>query len=196
MKQVIFMSVTGALALLSLAAVLTLWSRRVRENNLNKAVSTAMEQTLDSLEKGVSYRPANSEQMEAEFLQHLFRHVNAGDKNNIDKDMKLDVNVSECDPDKGIISVRVDETFTYPGGKKGNITVNRTAIREKEKEKKLINVNFSGYIKLVLEEGEKIDAPKDAKIYGKNVSYWTYKNVKRVEFPVKIIEDMELYPVY
>ena len=196
MKQVIFMSVIGALVLLSLAAVLTLWSRRVRENDLNKAVSTATEQTLGSLEKGVSNAPASSEQMEAEFLQHLFRQVNAGDNKNFDKDMKLEVKVSECDPDKGIISVRVNETFTYPGGKKGNVTVDRTAIREREKEKKLINVNFNGYKKLILEEGEKLNAPQDPRIYGKRVSYWTDNSGRRIQFPVIITEDMNLDPVY
>jgi hypothetical protein len=196
MKQVIYMSVSGVLVLLALVAVLTLWSRRIKENDLNKAVTTAEEQTLASLEKGSEDAPKDNNEMEALFLQLLFRQINAGDKNNMDNGMKLNVKVSECDPDKGIISVKVDETFTYPGGKKGNVSVKRTALREREKEKKLLTLEFTGYKKFSYEEGTIVDKPEQAVIDGKAVRKWKYTDGKNAEFPFELNNDVRLTPEY
>lgn len=174
--------------LLTIYSLMILHSRFLRQNELEKAVDHAMVNTFDMQEKGRKIFEDEND-MRSAFVKNLTGEFGEGDN------AKLSVRVRKADPVHGLLSVAVKEEFTYPGGKKGNISYARTMIKEKEGIPELITVELSGSRKYFLEYGSSF-TPQETRIGGRAVRAWTDEEGRKITFPISVDKPLKLSPVY
>lgn len=122
MKQltvIIGMAVTILIVTLS---ILSIESKSERADELNRAVSAAVKQTVEYSQKEGKNVISSKEEMVAEFVHLLFASLNnKGD---------IEIEVMSADYEEGLLDVEVTENFKYPNGKNGSVSVRKTAIYE------------------------------------------------------------------
>lgn len=121
MKQVINGSLMFVLAFFVLATVMTVSGRSVRKNELEKSVEHAAEQTVGSL-----LRKENRDMSREEFIEMFTENLSM----EIESDSEVIVSIMGADPQKGILSVRVEEEFHNPLGKMERVQSERTVMLE------------------------------------------------------------------
>ena len=142
MKQVVFGLMAGFIIILSLVAILTVEGRSSRENELNQALSAAVEETMTNLCTSKKYAVGSQEEFVADFCQALLERVHAGSGEATDDNLAIQVDVTGVDVEKGLLSVVVRETFTHPNGSIGTVTCDATAILEREKERQEVVISY------------------------------------------------------
>lgn len=117
MRYVLYGATCFVVFLCSIEMLLTVNARSSRKDELEQAVTLAVSITMENLAKGT----VNEEdELEAMFTERLTELVHS--------DSELEVQILAKDVEKGLLCVCVEETFTYPGGKKGTLSVSKTAI--------------------------------------------------------------------
>lgn len=194
MKQVIYMSVFSLIGLLIVISLFFLWGRQSRKNDLDNAVNTAMEQTMQCVLKGKG-EIANEEEMRDFFEKRLLKQINKGSEDACDENQEISIEYYESNPIKGILSCKVTQAFSYPDGRVGKVEVKRTALRERRRNMRFVEVVVLGEKKFIMEAGTKFDLSKHMKVDGKEVHKWRDMDGRIYEFPMKVMEDMVIEPV-
>lgn len=127
MKHMVFGVLSGGIVILFIIVLLTMQHKNVREEELEHSLAEAMETTLQIVKSDVD-KNYTSEEMRALLIRNLVPQINS--------DSELAVRIVAADPKRGLLSAEVKETFSYPGGKKGNITCFRTILAEEEANEK------------------------------------------------------------
>ena len=122
MKQ--FITIIGIAVIVTLISLTLLseQSRASRKDELEKAVSGAVKQTVKASHADGQTDITSDKEMVAHFINVI--------SNNIKSDGKLSVNVLGVDYKEGLLDVKVSETFNYLNGKEKTITVRKCAIYE------------------------------------------------------------------
>ena len=81
-------------------------TKSIHQDELTTNTSNAVEATIENCKNN---KHASDEEMAQSFQTHL--------KNQMTADGKLKVEITECDHTKGILSVKVTETYKLPNGK-------------------------------------------------------------------------------
>lgn len=123
MKQIMFGMFSGVFVLLCAIAILTVEGRTNRENELKHALSAAMEETMQNLCMTHKYEVESREEFAADFCQALLQKIQVGLEEDRDRHLSLQVNITEADPKKGLLSVAVTENFSHPKRKNRNHTM-------------------------------------------------------------------------
>lgn len=97
-------------------------NKSTRQDELEYAVSAAVQQTLKEAKASTNYRSLSQEKVKAMFIQNLFM--------NIQSEGNIEVEFYGIDYRFGLLDVKVTEKFEYVGGKEGEISVRKTAIYE------------------------------------------------------------------
>jgi len=188
LKQTAFIIASLMTVLLTIYSLIVLNSRFLKQNELEKAVDHAMVNTFSMQEKGKKIFE-DEDEMRSIFVKNLAGEFKKGEN------AELNIRVRKADPVNGLLSVAVKEEFTYPGGKKGNISYERTMIKEKEEIPELMTIELSGVRKFFLEYGS-LFTPPETRIAGKTVRAWTDESGEKITFPVKVDKSLKLSPVY
>ena len=201
MKQAVFGLMAGFIIILSLVAILTVEGRSSRENELNQALSAAVEETMTNLCTTKKYTIGSQEEFVADFCQALLERVHAGSGDATDDHLTIQVDVMGIDVEKGLLSVAVKETFTHPNGRIGTVTCDATAILEQEEEKQEVVISYyvGGrlYKQYGLLEGEACKRPMDPEEPGKTVAYWRDSDTgEPAEFPGEVTENKTYVAVF
>lgn len=109
-------------SILSIVIVITLCASNIRQNELNRAVDSALKDTVENQFDPTTYSVNSNEELVADFMEALLVQINSNSS--------VMVQVLDVDYQKGLLSVEVKETFQHPIGTQGQVTVKRTVIME------------------------------------------------------------------
>lgn len=122
MKHTVYGVALAIMGLLIVAAVMTVSGRDVRENEMDKALNTAVEQSLEQLKEEGGYEIADYRELVADFNQALLLHISS--------DSDLIVNILTADLDRGVLDVQITEAYKTTSGKTKETTCRKTVILE------------------------------------------------------------------
>lgn len=111
----------GALAFMVMMSVMIISGRSIRKNELQKTLDYAAEQALEHLLK-----EKNSNRDSEEFIGSFVENLSAG----IESDSEILISIMGIDTEKGVLSVKAEEEFWHPLGKKGKVEAEKTVIIE------------------------------------------------------------------
>ena len=109
-------------AIISIIIVMTLCGTNMRQNELNRAVDSALQDTVENQFDNKTYSVSSNDEFIADFMEALLVQVNS--------DCSIKVNVLDVDYQKGLLSVEVIEKYKHPIGTEGEVSVKRTVIME------------------------------------------------------------------
>ena len=112
MKHMVFGVLSGGIVILFVVMLLTMQHKNVRKEELEQSLTEAMETTLQMVQADAD-RDYTSEDMRTLLIRNLVPQMNS--------DSELTVRMLAADAEKGLLSVEVEEYFSYPGGKMGSI---------------------------------------------------------------------------
>lgn len=109
-------------AIISIVIVMTLCGTNMRQNELNRAVDSAVQDTVENQFDNKTYSVSSNDEFVADFIEALLVQINS--------DCDIKVNVLDVDYQKGLLSVEVTEKYKHPIGTEGQVSVIRTVIME------------------------------------------------------------------
>lgn len=107
---------------ISIVIIMTLCGSNMRQNELYRAVDSALKDTVENQFDIKTYKVNNNDEFIADFMESLLVQINS--------DSKVIVNVLDVDYQKGLLSVEVIEKYKHPIGTVGQVSVKRTVIME------------------------------------------------------------------
>lgn len=109
-------------SIISIVIVMTLCGTNMRQNELNRAVDSAVQDTVENQFDNKTYSVSSNDEFIADFIEVLLVQINS--------DCSVKVNVLDVDYQKGLLSVEVIEKYMHPIGTEGQVSVKRTVIME------------------------------------------------------------------
>lgn len=136
MKNVIIASGLVLIIILTIFTGLTIYSNNSRQNEVEEALTVAVEQALANLKIDKQYSVTNTDEFVADFVQRLVL--------GIDSDSNISVNILAVDIEKGLLDVEIVETYRQPNGSDGTASYRKTVILDEvyEDTKTLYSVIF------------------------------------------------------
>lgn len=122
MKNVFLGFGTTICAIISIVIVMTLCGTNMRQNELNRAVDSALQDTVENQFDSKTYSVSSNDEFIADFMEALLVQINS--------DCSIKVNVLDVDYQKGLLSVEVIEKYKHQIGTEGQVSVKRTVIME------------------------------------------------------------------
>lgn len=206
MRNIAYGFILLFLFFLTIAIVLSNHGRNVRISEMNDSLSSAVEQSLDNVMSKHDYDISDKEQFVADFTESLLLQI--------DSKSKITVNVIKADTEKGLLSLEIVEEFTYPNGKIGSVSYNKTAIfdtkdnpngKKEEHEyhevtlyvKPNPNDDYQEYKKYTLASDETLTIKQSPSYANAKFLYWEDENGNKVQsLEDKTMEqDLNLYAV-
>lgn len=176
MKQVVMGVVCGVMVLVTMLAVMTVEGRNSRERELEQAVSAAVDQTVEALERQHPYPLTSNEEFAADFAGLLLEQLHSGEGEDGDENLSVQVDIAGCDVKKGLLSVCVTEKFSHPNGRVGTVRCKATALLETPKPAKYHTVTYllgdEVYASYALKDGEALKKPEDPVIPEQSFLGW------------------------
>ncbi len=172
MKHTVYGITLAAIAMLVIAALLGVSGNSVRDNEIETALNTAIEQALGQLKEKKGYEEGNRQELIADFNQLFLLQVGS--------DSDVQVEILTANAEKGVLDVRVTETYQNILGQERKTVCRKSVVLEEYAEKKGYHtVTFLAdgkvYEQYSLYEGGKASAPKAPEISGKSFRYWAKK---------------------
>ncbi len=151
MKNIMLGAIGGIVIIYMVLIQLSAYAGNIRANELENCVSDACMQTLKK-HYGGSDGEAGAD-------------VESRIRERISSDSEITVSITGCDMEKGLLSVVVSETFSYPNGTQRTFTAEKTAIMEKKADESgyitvLYRNNGMDYKEYELLPGEVLPLPK------------------------------------
>jgi maltose-binding protein MalE len=109
-------------AIISIVIVMTLCGTNMRQNELNRAVDSALQDTVENQFDSKTYSVSSNDEFIADFMEALLVQINS--------DCSIKVKILDVDYQKGLLSVEVIEKYKHPIGTEGYVSVKRTVIME------------------------------------------------------------------
>lgn len=169
MKHMVYGMALLAMAVMVIAGVMVVSGKNVRENEADKALNTAVEQTLEQLKKHGSYEIGNERELIADFQQALLLHISS--------DADLEVKILTADTERGVLDVKITETYKTINAREKEAVCRKTVILEEYTEKRgycLAEFRMDGtvYEKYSLYQGSMIVSPKKPQKIGRVFRGW------------------------
>lgn len=190
MKQMMMGLVCGLMTIAAIVAVLTIEGRSSRESEMESALRAAVEEAMAALEQSCVYTVAEEEEFIADFNGLLLERIHAGEGEDVDENLSVQVDVTGCDLEKGLLSVCVTERFSHPGGGVGTVTCHATAVLEAHVPPTYHTVTYRTdaciYKQYSIREGQPFKVPDNPLMPGKTFVAWIDADTgKTAEFPEK-----------
>lgn len=182
MKYSVYGVVLMVLAVLVIAGGMVVSGKDIRENEMDKALNTAVEQTMEQLKKEGGYEIQNPQELIADFHQSLLLHISS--------DSDLEVKVLTADTQKGVLDVEVRQTYQTLRGAKKEAVCRKTVLLEQYSDKQeycvvKFLVNGTIYDKYTIYPGGSLSLPPEPEAEGLIFRGW-----KRVGSQELVLEGM------
>lgn len=169
MKHTVYGISLALVAILAIAAAMALSGGDVRENEMDKALNVAVEQSLEQLQTEGGYEVGNYHELIADFNQALLLHISS------DSDIKVDI--LTADLEKGVLDVGITETYQTVKGQEKKASCRKTVILEEYTDKEpYYTVTFQADGKIhasySLYGGSRIVAPAPPEKAGHTFRHW------------------------
>ncbi len=109
-------------SIISIVIIMTLCGTNMRQNELNDAVGSALQDTVENQFDDTTYSVNGNDEFVADFMEALLVQINSAST--------VVVNVLDVDYQKGLLSVEVIEKYKHPIGTEGQVSVKRAVIME------------------------------------------------------------------
>ncbi|MEY8391765.1 hypothetical protein D3Z36_14055 [Lachnospiraceae bacterium] len=184
MKHIIYGTALLFIVIMVIAGAMIVSGKDVRENELDKALNTAVEQTLEQLKKEGGYEIKNPEELIADFQQTLLMHISS--------DSRIQVNVLTADVEKGVLDVEVMAQYQTIRGTGKQALCRKTVILEEYSERRgycaaQFVVDGTVYEKYSAYQGSKLILPAEPVKNG-----YVFRGWKDSETGAMFSEDMRL----
>ncbi len=123
MKNVILIFTYVVIGALTLGIIVSAMGREARNVELQSNLSNAVEESLANAMEEKNYTIADQN----EFLADVTENITEA----LDTNSTVDVKVMKVDLNKGLLSLRVVESFNYVNGKTGSVKCDRTVVFDK-----------------------------------------------------------------
>lgn len=169
MKHTIYGISLMAITLMVVAIVMGISGKNVRKNEMEEALNTAVEQSLQQLKIKGGYGIETCQELIADFNQGLLLQM--------ESDADIQVEVFTADTQKGVLDVKITEKYQNILGKTEEIACQKTVILEEYSDKRMYHqVNFSVegevYAGYSIYEGGIIVFPKEPRRTGHVFKGW------------------------
>lgn len=178
MKQVIYGLIVGLIILLGIGIVVTVNGKTTRGGEINRALSGAVENAVETTMNEKSYSIESNEEFLADFTQNLLTQIS--------NDSDVEIQVAKVDYEKGILGVKVIETFTHPNGKEGKNECETTVVFEHaQTDSDFVTVKYllddaTLYKEYKIKTGDEVLVPKAPTKEGKTFAGWCLENSSEV----------------
>lgn len=175
MKKIMYGMVLFGMMILTLVISMTMSGRTVRKNEIDKALDTAVEQTVAELQEGKAYTLENKNEFLADLVEGLLVKISS--------DSDIEVQIAGVDEAKGLLSVKVIEHFKHPNGNPGKAEAERTVVMEQYSldKKNSVTITYrvgeTDYKIYTLTEGSHIPIPANPE----NFVCWVDEEGRSVE---------------
>ena len=122
MKNIVTIISCALIGVITLAIVMSVSGRMNRSMEVKSNLSSAVEETVENLAVK-KYAVSDMEEYLADFSESLMDFI--------DTDSEITVQVAAADMEKGILAVKVTETFMHPNGRTGEVFCERVVIFNK-----------------------------------------------------------------
>ena len=169
MKYSVYGVVLLVLAVLTIAGGMVVSGKDIRENEMDKALNTAVEQTMEQLKKESGYEIKDAQELIADFHPSLLLHISS--------DSDLEVKILTADTEKGVLDVEVRQTYQTLRGTKKEAVCRKTVLLEQYSDKQeycvvKFLVNGTIYDKYTIYPGALLSLPPEPEIEGYVFQGW------------------------
>lgn len=169
MKYSVYGVVLMVLAVLAIAGGMVVSGKDIRENEMNKALNTAVEQTMQQLKKEGGYEIQNAQELIADFHQSLLLHISS--------DSDLEVKILTADTENGVLDVEVRQIYQTLRGRKKEAVCRKTVLLEQYSGKQEycvveFLVNGTIYDKYTIYSGGTLSLPSEPEAEGRVFRGW------------------------
>ncbi len=174
MKNVILGITGGFLAVYMVILSLSLYGIQTRKNELENCLAQITEGFLEEHYVPEVLRTEQTSFLSKEEAAQMLREEIAM---RISSDTQVQTEVLACDMEKGLLSVRVTERFSLPGGRQKTLVFAKTAIIDRSiEEEETVDIRFdvdgSVYKVYSLQPGEVYPVPKTPQKSGRRFLGW------------------------
>lgn len=136
MKNIVMMIVSAMICVITMIIIIAMSGRMNRSVELQENLSTAVEVTLAGMAMPDNHQWSHTNEFIADFIENLVMVL--------ETDSDITVDIMKADEEKGILAVRVVESFIHPNGRKGTVACEKTVIfnRFGEEEQQQYTVSF------------------------------------------------------
>lgn len=126
MKNAILGLGLAVMAVITALILFTVYGQNTRQNELDEALSTAVEQSLENLKIDKHYTIEDKDELIADLNQNLIL--------SLESDSEVVVKVLAVDMERGLIDVEVTETFKQPNKTTGRAVCRKTIVVDEFQE--------------------------------------------------------------
>ena len=134
MKNIIYGIVMAVLGVLIVLVLLTINGKMTRQAELDDSLASAVENALDNCLNRKNYEITNDKEFIADFNQELLTQI--------ENDADIEVQLTKVDKDKGVLGIRVKETFENPNKKESEQTYETSVYLDKDRMNNYYNIVF------------------------------------------------------
>lgn len=205
MKHIIFGIVSSLMVVLTIVAVLTVEGRNSRERELKSALRSSVKSVVSEAAVSRIESAADESDMKKRFEDIMNKRLKSAERSKKDRQFKLKYTYYGADPEKGILSCKVDESFTNPNGSIAHISCTETAVLEQEKTEKLMKIKFISeksdgseylYKEYELLKGMDMKVPAEPVCPGKTFRGWSESGENVSDLPEKVVKNAEYRAVF
>ena len=142
MKHIATGVVIVVLIILFLTAGMTITIRQEKEAEVSESLKESIKETIENSMNMRQYDVRNNDEFLADFCQALLDDIQMGSGSESDPNLKIKVDVAGVDYEKGFLSLKVTETFSYPLYGTGETSCNYTVIYDKTHEKEFVTTTY------------------------------------------------------
>ncbi len=194
MKNIVLVITTAMLGVITLLIVLTIYGRMNRSMELKSSLPSVMEETVESMIQNQDEMMESDEEVLKRFTNELLLCLET------QSDVMIDI--LQFDREKGILSVRVTETFGHPNGEKGTVSCERTVIADALSENEEVFqcrvrfwINGECYKTYEIRNNDEIQEPYVPENVTDKLKGWMNTEGNLLCFPQKITQDTDYYAV-
>jgi len=184
MKNVIIGMVLIFLIIISMSIILTVDGRSIRSNEVEKSLTSAIDNSVENLMAKKIYSINNNNELITDLIESLLVQI--------ESTSTIKINILDIDTSKGLLSIEVIEQYTHPNGKTGTVSCVKTVIFEQDIDSSVVEANKQVKITFLVpsngtnviykeynvKKGSEIIVPQNPTISGKTFLQWTLNGSK------------------
>ena len=170
MKNIVFGVVLMMIGFFALVIILTVNSQSTRKNEMDDSLSQATQTAVESVMQQKSYTIYDNQTFINDVIENLALQIDAASD--------LEVKITSMDYRKGLLGMKVTQTYQNPNGKEGKAVYETTVLFQNTSEEHsdckitFLNADDSFLQEYQIVKGDPVILPKEPQLDGKVFVNW------------------------